>query len=198
MVSQELMNFWNSIFKRHCDILFRYFRCGTCSTIAPIKMNNMSTGIITTYGNHIYISRSRYLDRNKGFGQLLDKKATLRKILLPMVALAAAHEIPQELVDFSVLIHGGFGRVEALLFNARSALTFLLGGILTYFAATAVDVTFLVPFAAGTFIYIGASDLVPEVNKHENTLNNVIHFLSSAAGIALMWLITSTLGSTSI
>jgi zinc and cadmium transporter len=111
---------------------------------------------------------------------------------------AAAHEVPQELGDFSVLIHGGFGRVEALLFNALSALTFLLGGILTYFAATAVDVTFLVPFAAGTFIYIGASDLVPEVNKHENTLNNVIHFLSFAAGIALMWLIKSTLGDTSI
>jgi len=111
---------------------------------------------------------------------------------------AAAHEVPQELGDFSVLIHGGFGKVEALLFNALSALTFLLGGILTYFVATAVDVTFLVPFAAGTFIYIGASDLVPEVNKHENTLNNIIHFLSFAAGIALMWLIKSTLGHTSI
>lgn len=111
---------------------------------------------------------------------------------------AAAHEVPQELGDFSVLIHGGFGRVEALLFNALSALTFLLGGVLTYFAATAVDVTFLVPFAAGTFIYIGAADLVPEVNKHENTLNNIIHFLSFAAGIALMWLIKSTLGHTSI
>jgi zinc and cadmium transporter len=111
---------------------------------------------------------------------------------------AAAHEVPQELGDFSVLVHGGFGRREALLFNALSALTFLLGGILTYFAASTIDVTFLVPFAAGTFIYIGASDLVPEVNKHENTPNNVIHFLSFAAGIALMWLIKSALGGPGI
>jgi zinc and cadmium transporter len=109
---------------------------------------------------------------------------------------AAAHEIPQELGDFSVLVHGGFKRGEALVFNVLSALTFLLGGIITYLAASRIDVTFLVPFAAGTFIYIGASDLVPEVNKHENSVNNVIHFLSFAAGIALMWLIRSTLGDT--
>jgi zinc and cadmium transporter len=107
---------------------------------------------------------------------------------------AAAHEVPQELGDFSVLIHGGWDKGKALLFNMFSALTFLLGGIVTYLASFAIEIAFLVPFAAGTFIYIGASDLVPEVNRHENVANNIVHFLAFTAGIGLMWLIRSTLG----
>jgi zinc and cadmium transporter len=109
---------------------------------------------------------------------------------------AAAHEIPQELGDFSVLVHGGWEKGKALVFNMFSALTFLLGGLITYFVSHHIDIAFLVPFAAGTFIYIGASDLVPEVNRHENIANNIVHFLSFTGGIALMWVIRSTLGDT--
>ena len=46
---------------------------------------------------------------------------------------------------------------------------------------------FLVPFAAGNFIYIGASDLVPEVNKHRSARTSLVHFLAFGAGIALLW-----------
>jgi zinc and cadmium transporter len=79
---------------------------------------------------------------------------------------AAAHEIPQELGDFGVLIHGGWEKGKALLFNVLSGLAFLVGGVTAYIASFEVNIDFLVPFAAGNFIYIGASDLVPEVNKH--------------------------------
>lgn len=72
---------------------------------------------------------------------------------------AAAHEVPQELADFGVLIHGGWRRGRALLFNFISGSTFLLGAVLTYVASRTIDVGFLVPFAAGNFLYIGASDL---------------------------------------
>jgi zinc and cadmium transporter len=44
-----------------------------------------------------------------------------------------------------------------------------------------------VPFAAGNFIYIGASDLIPEVNRHRDARGNVIHFTAFAAGLALLW-----------
>lgn len=108
---------------------------------------------------------------------------------------AAAHEIPQELGDFGVLVHGGWKKSKALLFNVLSALTFLVGGIIAYIASFKVNVDFLVPFAAGNFLYIGASDLVPEVNKHGNLTANIIHFMSFAAGIALMWVIKITLGN---
>ena len=102
---------------------------------------------------------------------------------------AAAHEVPQEIGDFGVLIHGGWKKGRALLFNLISGLTFLLGAIVAYAASVRIDVGFLIPFAAGNFIYIGASDLVPEVNKHRNASGNVIHFGSFVAGIALLWVI---------
>jgi zinc and cadmium transporter len=101
---------------------------------------------------------------------------------------AAAHEIPQELGDFGVLIHGGWDRRKALLFNLLSGLAFLVGGITAWMASAALEVAFLVPFAAGNFIYIGASDLVPEVNKHTDPITNIIHFLSFVAGFGLLWL----------
>lgn len=102
---------------------------------------------------------------------------------------AAAHEVPQELGDFGVLIHGGWSRGSALLLNLFSGLTFLVGGVIAYAASARIDVDFLVPFAAGNFIYIGASDLVPEVNKHRDAGANVVHFAAFVAGIALLWAI---------
>lgn len=102
---------------------------------------------------------------------------------------AAAHEIPQELGDFAVLIHGGWKKSSALMFNVFSGLTFLLGGIIAFFVSYQIDVNFLIPLAAGNFLYISASDLVPEVNKHENLKSNIIHFLSFALGIFIMWFI---------
>ena len=108
---------------------------------------------------------------------------------------AAAHEIPQELGDFGVLIHGGWEKGKALLFNVLSALTFLLGGLVAYFLSFNIDISFLIPFAAGNFIYIGASDLVPEVNKHEDLKINLTNYVSFITGILLMLTIKLLLGS---
>jgi zinc and cadmium transporter len=107
---------------------------------------------------------------------------------------AAAHEVPQELGDFGVLIHGGWTRGEALVFNLLSGLAFPIGGLIAYLASERLDVGFLVPFAAGSFVYIGASDLVPEINKHHEITTNVVHFVSFSAGIALLWAISLPLG----
>jgi zinc and cadmium transporter len=100
---------------------------------------------------------------------------------------AAAHEVPQELGDFGILIHGCWNKGQALLYNFISALTFLAGGILAYSASFAVDVTFLLPFAAGNFIYIAAADLIPEIKRHDEPWGQVIHFLSSLSGLGLLW-----------
>lgn len=74
---------------------------------------------------------------------------------------AVAHEIPQELGDFGVLIDGGWSKRRALVFNVLSGLTFLVGGLVAYGLSFQMDVSWLIPFAAGNFLYIGASDLVP-------------------------------------
>jgi len=98
----------------------------------------------------------------------------------------AAHEIPQELGDFGILIHGGWEKKKALLFNFLSALTIVVGGVVAYFISTRMDVTFLLPFAAGNFIYIAASDLIPEVKHETNIKNNLIHFVAFIVGILLI------------
>jgi len=100
--------------------------------------------------------------------------------------VAAAHEVPQELGKYGVLIHGGWKNSRALAASFLSSLTFLLGGILAYVVSLQFNTGFLVPFAAGNFLYIAASDLVPEVNRHHHLGVNLIHFASFSAGIALL------------
>jgi len=102
---------------------------------------------------------------------------------------AAAHEIPQELGDFAVLIHGGWSKGKALLFNVLSALTFLLGGLVAYVVSFNINIAFLIPFAAGNFLYIGASDLVPEVSKHGDLNTNAVNLISFVFGVGLMLII---------
>lgn len=102
---------------------------------------------------------------------------------------AAAHEIPQELGDYGVLVHGGWRRRSALLFNFFSALTFPIGGIIVYSISDRIDVAFLLPFAAGNFLYIGASDLLPEVRGdevHGPSASSLIAFLAGLGALLLV------------
>lgn len=85
--------------------------------------------------------------------------------------IAALHEIPQELGDFGVLVQSGWGKTEALLWNFLSGLTFLLGSVLAYVLSAEIDTSFLIPFAAGNFLYIGAVDLVPEFTRGDAVLH---------------------------
>lgn len=85
------------------------------------------------------------------------------------------HEIPQEIWDFGVLIHGWFSKKKALLLNFITALAAVIGVIVAFllYRYTQSMVNVLIPFAAGTFIYIAGSDLIPELHK-ENTLSHSI------------------------
>ena len=98
------------------------------------------------------------------------------------------HEIPQEIWDFGVLVHGWFSKRRALLLNFLTALTAVLWVIVAFILYRYVNgmVAILVPFAAGTFIYIAGSDLIPELhkeNKLSQTLPQLVFFL---IGIWLM------------
>ena len=101
---------------------------------------------------------------------------------------AAAHEVPQELGDFGVLIHGGWTpRIGAALQPALGPRVPRSAGSSPTSSRPRSTSRFLVPLAAGNFIYIGASDLVPEVNKHRSVTTSVIHFVSFVSGLALLW-----------
>jgi len=102
---------------------------------------------------------------------------------------AAAHEVPQELGDFGILVHCGWSKGRALLYNFLSALTFLVGGLVAYAASFNFDMSFPLPFAAGNFIYIAAADLIPEIKHEETAATNIVHFLSFLLGLALLLLV---------
>jgi zinc and cadmium transporter len=100
----------------------------------------------------------------------------------------ALHEIPQEIGDFGVLIHAGFNRVKALVLNYVVATTVILGGIVGYFASFYAEsvIIYLLPIAAGGFIYIAASDLMPEIRKESNFKKSIISFSIFLLGIVIM------------
>lgn len=100
----------------------------------------------------------------------------------------ALHEIPQELGDFGVLVYGGFSRGHALVFNYISATAAILGGITGYFISPIVEdaIIYLLPFAAGSFIYIAAADLIPEIKHKIDLRRSVIHFCVFLVGIGIM------------
>ncbi len=99
------------------------------------------------------------------------------------------HEIPQEIGDFGVLVYGGFTKRKALAFNFLTALTAVLGGIVGYYLSGYVEASLmlLLPFAAGGFIYISASDLIPEIRKETNTKKVLINFAIFIIGILIMY-----------
>jgi zinc and cadmium transporter len=99
---------------------------------------------------------------------------------------AAAHEVPQELGDFGILIRGGWRRYQALAANFVSAATIVPGALLAYYVSADIDVTFLLSFAAGNFLYIAASDLIPEVKQDQRLVHALIHFCAFTGGIAVI------------
>ncbi len=103
----------------------------------------------------------------------------------------ALHEIPQEIGDFGVLLHGGFSKLKALLYNFISALTAVLGGIVGYLLPGLINNpnAFLAPIAAGGFIYIAASDLIPEIRKELHVGRSILNLLIFLLGIYIMYLL---------
>jgi len=105
--------------------------------------------------------------------------------------LILAHEIPQELGNFGVLVYSGFGKTKALLYNFLAQLTCVVGGLIGYLLSSRVQgvIPFILPFAAGGFIYIAASDLVPELHKEPKLKKLLISFAFFIIGIVFIFLL---------
>jgi len=101
------------------------------------------------------------------------------------------HEVPQEIGDFGVLIYAGIEKKKALFFNFLTALTAILGGTIGYFLFSFVraQTSFLIPFAAGGFIYIAASDLIPEMRKETDKKESFLTLTVFLLGILTMCLL---------
>lgn len=102
------------------------------------------------------------------------------------------HEIPQEIGDFGVLLYAGFSKKRALFFNFLSALTAMLGaavGIL-FSEHSAAFVSIIIPIAAGGFLYIAGSDLIPEIHKQQEKRFSLRNLIGILLGILIMYGLT--------
>jgi zinc and cadmium transporter len=103
----------------------------------------------------------------------------------------ALHEIPQEIGDFGILLHSGLSKAKALLFNFISALAAVVGSLIALIAGAVAEglVLAIIPIAAGSFIYIAGSDLVPELHKTAGTKKSIVQLIAIVIGIGLMFLL---------
>ena len=99
------------------------------------------------------------------------------------------HEIPQEIGDFVVLLHSGFKKKQAVLFNLLSALTAVLGTLTVLFLSFASSsiTGFMLPFAAGNLLYIAAADLIPELHKETGLREGFLQVIAMVIGMGCMY-----------
>jgi zinc and cadmium transporter len=112
-------------------------------------------------------------------------------------ALAVAfHEIPQEIGDFAVMLHGGIKRTKVLIYNFLAALMTPLAAVLAYIFSSSLEKAIipLVAFAAGNFIYIASSDLIPEIHKETKKSKAIAQFFLLLLGILVIWGAEKVLG----
>ncbi|MGD9000462.1 MAG: ZIP family metal transporter [Granulosicoccaceae bacterium] len=107
----------------------------------------------------------------------------------------ATHEIPQELGDFSILLHSGYSRARALLYNILSSLATLIGAVAAYYAMS--DVQHIVPYvlaiAAASFIYIAVADLIPGLHERTAARDSLKQIVLILAGVVVIYIAHSTL-----
>lgn len=107
-----------------------------------------------------------------------------------------AHEIPQEVGDFAILLHSGYSKMRAFRMNLISSFATLVGGVLGYFALQDMQafVPFLLALAAASMIYIAVADLIPGLHKRtemRDTVQQVVLILLGVGTVALVGYLAS-------
>ncbi|MDH3900002.1 MAG: ZIP family metal transporter, partial [Gammaproteobacteria bacterium] len=107
----------------------------------------------------------------------------------------AAHEIPQEVGDFAVLLHSGFSRARAFLYNVLSSTTTVLGGVLAWYALQDLEplLPYVLAVAASSFIYIAVADLIPTLHERVEGSATLQQIILIVAGVLVIYLTHLTL-----
>jgi zinc and cadmium transporter len=125
--------------------------------------------------------------------------AFLESTQLGIVTAAAiiAHEIPQEIGDFVILLHSGYGKAAALVMNALSGLAMLAGALLGYLALNAVQawIQTALALAAASMIYVAVADLIPGLHRRPELQATAQQVLMITLGIAAIWLVGDLTGA---
>jgi zinc and cadmium transporter len=130
-----------------------------------------------------------------GFHNLLDgvliAAAFMTDIHLGVVTAVAvfAHEIPQEVGDLAILLHGGMSRARAIVLNLATSLTSVFGGVAAYFALAQIEhlLPFALALAASSFLYIAVADLIPGLHRRVDPGSGLKQFLFIALGVVVIY-----------
>jgi zinc and cadmium transporter len=155
----------------HCHVMptkEHYHPVGTMSLIGDL-LHNALDGML--------IAGAFMIDPTVGF-------ATLAAVIV--------HEIPQEISDYALLIYSGYGKKKAIMFNLLASLSAFLGAIFVLGFSTVLPnlSLYLLPVAAGNFLYIAGSDLIPELHKETGIRRSTLQLLWMVCGIAFMVALT--------
>jgi zinc and cadmium transporter len=107
------------------------------------------------------------------------------------------HEIPQEFGDIGVMLHSGFSKAKALAFNLVSAAMAILGGLVGFYYLNRFEsfTPYILAITAGGFIYIAATDLLPEVHAESDTRTKIsVHSVAVIFGILVIWFLGKYVG----
>jgi zinc and cadmium transporter len=107
----------------------------------------------------------------------------------------AAHEIPQEIGDFAILLQSGYTRLSALFYNILASLATVIGALLAYFSLASANniLPYVLALAAASFIYIAVADLIPGLHKRLQLTASIQQVLLIVIGVLVIYLVHSTL-----
>jgi len=124
---------------------------------------------------------------------ILIAAAFLQSTELGVVTAAAiiAHEIPQEIGDFVILLHSGYSKTAALALNLLSSLAMLVGALLAYFTLQAAQewIGTVLALAAASMIYVAVADLIPGLHRRPELIATAQQVALIALGVGLIWLV---------
>jgi zinc and cadmium transporter len=170
-------------------VIWRHCHTDDCEAHVPDmdKVRNAATGNLILIGDGIH---------NMVDGVLI-AAAFLTDVHLGVVTSIAviAHEIPQELGDFAILLHSGFSRGKALVYNMLTSLTTVIGGVVAYFSLSLANavVPYVLAIAASSFIYIAVADLIPGLHKRPEFSATVQQIVLIALGVIVISVTHATL-----
>ncbi len=163
-------------------LIWRHCHAGDCEAHVPEDDHlHQPSGVLILWGDGLH----NFVDG------ILIAAAFLTDINLGVVTslAVAAHEIPQEVGDFAILLHSGYTRSKALWYNVLASTTTVIGGVLAYYFLADLHqvLPYFLALAASSFIYIAVADLIPTLHKKTEFKATAYQIVLIAAGVVLIY-----------
>jgi zinc and cadmium transporter len=161
-------------------LIWRHCHSGSCEAHVDEDHSHQSAGTLIILGDSIH----NFVDG------VLIAAAFLTDVNLGIVTslAVAAHEIPQEVGDFAILLQSGYSKSSALFYNVLASLTTVIGGVIAYFWLENLQqyLPYFLALAASSFIYIAVADLIPSLHKKTDIKASLQQISLIIAGVLLI------------